>query len=206
MESWLARPSTEDDRAGEVNLFSPMLKKLADLREQLLRRIIFEQGSEGLAIACNAIKIEKSYFSTNFALSRRANTASVKYFSMEIQEILKFYENLAVEAAQKVLSRWQRDSNYLAAIRELEIFKNANNASQAQKILVQDVGFLHERADRFHGKALQFEVFQELDLNHRFRLQVAINHGRYKTDEIAGLAGIGQYIAQQLPADERRII
>ena len=82
-----------------------MFKKLTDFEEQLLRRIIFEPGGGGLDTACNAIKIEKSYLSTIFALSRRANPASLKYFSMEIQENLKFHENLAVEAAQKVLSR-----------------------------------------------------------------------------------------------------
>jgi len=110
-------------RAGEVNLFVAMFKKLTDLREQLLRRIVFEPGGEGLAIACKAVNIEKSYFSTIFALSRRANPASVKDFSKEIRDILIFYDNLEVGAAQKVLHRWQRDSNYLAAIRELEISK-----------------------------------------------------------------------------------
>lgn len=108
-------------KAGEVNLFIAMFRKLTDLRENLLRRILFEPGGEGLAIACKGVGVEKSDFSTIFALSRRANPSSVNDFSEEIRKILKFYDLLKPEDAAIVLKRWQRDSNYLAAIRELEI-------------------------------------------------------------------------------------
>jgi uncharacterized protein (DUF2336 family) len=108
-------------RAGEVNLFIAMFKKVTNLREQLLRRILFEPGGEGLAIACKGVGVEKNEFSTIFALSRRANPNSVKDFSNEIRNILKFYEELDIKDAKSVLKRWQRDNNYLKAIRELEI-------------------------------------------------------------------------------------
>jgi len=68
----------------ERSNYSFRCSKLTDFWEQLLCRIVFEPGGGGLAIAYKAIKIEKSYFSTIFALSRQANPASVKDFSMEI--------------------------------------------------------------------------------------------------------------------------
>lgn len=105
---------------GEVNLFISLFKKLTGLRETLIRRIIFEPGGEGLAIACKAIEINKSDFSEIFAQIRRAVPDLAKDFETEINTILNFYESFEAEAAVKVLRRWRLDSNYLAAIRELE--------------------------------------------------------------------------------------
>lgn len=108
-------------RQGEVNLFMSLIKKFTGLRVNLIRRIIFEPGGEGLAIACKAIGLGKSDFSTIYAEIRRAVPSLVTDFDQEIRAILTFFDSFETETATKVLSRWKLDSNYLAAIRELEI-------------------------------------------------------------------------------------
>jgi hypothetical protein len=106
---------------GEVNLFISLIKKLTGLRVSLIQRIIFEPGGEGLAIACKAIDLDKSEFSIIFAQIRRAIPVLVNDFDVEIRTILNFFDSFETETAKKVLNRWKLDSNYLAAIRELEI-------------------------------------------------------------------------------------
>ena len=106
---------------GEVSLFLSIFRKLCGLREQLVKRIVFEPGGEGLAIACCAIGISKSDFSTIFTCSRGASPNVVKDFSKEIRSALKFYSTLTESVAMNVLKQWQRDSNYLSALRQLEL-------------------------------------------------------------------------------------
>jgi hypothetical protein len=60
-------------------------------------------------------------FSTIYAEIRRAVPSLVTDFGQEIRAILTFFDSFETETATKVLSRWKLDSNYLAAIRELEI-------------------------------------------------------------------------------------
>ena len=57
---------------GEVALFETGLARLAELRRQLVRRILYEPGGEGLAILCRALGIEREVFSNIFHLSRKA--------------------------------------------------------------------------------------------------------------------------------------
>ncbi|NQV54984.1 MAG: DUF2336 domain-containing protein [Rhodospirillales bacterium] len=106
---------------GEVSLFMSMIKKMTGLREQLVKRLVFEPGGEGLAIACKSLDMDKADFSIIFALSRRANPNASKDFSKEIRSALQFYGLLSAEAANKVMHQWQRDAGYLAALRDLDI-------------------------------------------------------------------------------------
>ena len=108
-------------RAGEVSLFISLFTRMSGLREQLVKRILFEPGGEGLAIACKAIGISKSEFSDIFAYSRGAIPESVKDFSSEIREVLKFFTSATQGSAETVIQRWKRDSDYLSALRDLEL-------------------------------------------------------------------------------------
>ena len=105
---------------GEVSLFLSLFKQMSGLREQLVKRILFEPGGEGLAIACCAMGISKEDFSTIFTCSRGASPNMVKDFSKEIRSALKFYSSIEGDSAVNVLKQWRRDSNYLAALRQLE--------------------------------------------------------------------------------------
>jgi uncharacterized protein (DUF2336 family) len=108
-------------RAGEVTLFLSLFAKLTGLRETLVKRIIFEPGGDGLAIACKAAKMPKKDFLLIFSLSRKARPEDKKKHEREARHIETLYDKMTEQAAMKVLRMWQRDSDYLAAIRELEL-------------------------------------------------------------------------------------
>ncbi len=106
---------------GEVPLFLSLFKRTCGLRDLLVKKIVFEPGGEGLAIACKALGISKSEFTSIFTTTRGSSPKIVTDFSREIRTALKFYSSINEEAAIKVLKQWRRDSNYLAALRQLEL-------------------------------------------------------------------------------------
>jgi uncharacterized protein (DUF2336 family) len=110
----------ESLRHGEINLFEALFVKLTAIRLTLARRILFEAGGEGLALACKAVGIERRDFASIFVLSRRARPGKTPLGSAELTKVLEFYDSLDANAAQAVLSRWRRDPSYLDSIRRME--------------------------------------------------------------------------------------
>ena len=106
---------------GEIFHFEAMFRRLTRLRNTLVKRILFEPGGEGLAIACKAAEMRPDDFSAIFTLSRIPSTSSGHIDHQETQRILEFYESITPKAAREVVSRWWRDVDYLKAIRELEL-------------------------------------------------------------------------------------
>jgi uncharacterized protein (DUF2336 family) len=107
-------------RDGEVALFVALLAKLAGLRGTLVRRFMFEPGGEALAVTCRAIGIEKSAFATILRLSRKARPGGQENGDEQVKAVLAFYDKLDEAGAQSLLRRWQRDPEFLDAIRRLE--------------------------------------------------------------------------------------
>ena len=107
-------------REGEIPLFVALLAKLAGLRGTLVRRFMFEPGGEALAIACRAIGIEKPAFATILRLSRKARPSGRRNGDDEVKAVLEFYDKLDEATARNLLRRWQRDPEFLDAIRRLD--------------------------------------------------------------------------------------
>lgn len=103
-------------RQGEVPLFEAMFAELADLRLTLVRRLIYESGGEGLAIACRALGVEKPVFASIFLLSRRARPGDQTVDPMELSRALAFFDGLEKDAAERMLKRWRRDPQFLEAV------------------------------------------------------------------------------------------
>ena len=110
---------------GEVTLFMTLFGRRTGLRQTLVMRIIFEPGGEGLAIACKAIGLGKAFFASIFALSRKSRPSGPKSGRREIRRLIRLYDQITPESAQRVLRRWQRNADYLSAIRELDIAAKA---------------------------------------------------------------------------------
>ena len=106
---------------GEIPLFMTMFQRLTGLRERLVKRLLFEPGGEGLAIACKSAGLGKAIFSSIFTLTRKARPGAEKELRRQIRHILNLYDHMTEAAAQHVVHRWQRNIGYLAAIRELEV-------------------------------------------------------------------------------------
>jgi uncharacterized protein (DUF2336 family) len=106
-------------REGEVPLFIALFCKLAELREYLVTRIIFEPGGEGLAIACKGMGIGKAVFASIFTLSQKTKAVTAPVLKIALPKALAFYDRISEKAAADVLAQWRRGSDYLSAIRQL---------------------------------------------------------------------------------------
>ncbi|MQX37277.1 DUF2336 domain-containing protein [Roseospira navarrensis] len=106
---------------GEVSLFVTLFSRASGMREILVRRMLFEPGGEGLAIACKAMNFAREDFSVIFLFSRKARPVSSAVLRDEHKAVMDLYDRMTVEACRKVLVRWTRDHNYLKALLEVDL-------------------------------------------------------------------------------------
>jgi len=107
-------------RQGEVRLFEGMLAQTTGLRPNLARRLIYEPGGEGLAIACRAIGMTKPDFGSLFLLSRSARPDDKTVDPDEVARTMSFFDRIKVSTAKIVLARWRLDPDYLFAIEQIQ--------------------------------------------------------------------------------------
>ena len=107
-------------REGEVSLFVALFAKVSKLREYLIQRLVFEQGGEGLAIACRAIGMSQTEFLELFGYCHTAKAGTDEELNKHLPALTTFYEQTPRKAAIEVLKMWHRGSDYLSALRELE--------------------------------------------------------------------------------------
>lgn len=118
-------------RRGEVQMFEGLFSQLTGLRPTLVRRLVFEPGGEGLAIACKAIEMTKPDFGSIFLMSRSARPGDKVVDPTEVARVMKFFDRLQRATAQKVVARWKLDPDYLFAIKQVENTKSGKPGSAA---------------------------------------------------------------------------
>ena len=107
-------------RQGEIPMFLDKFTSLTRLRLVLVRRLLFESGGEGLAIACKAIGLDKSTFVSIFIWFRQGRLGHKEVEDEELSRSLSFFDQTSIVAARAILRRWRRDPDYLNALRLLE--------------------------------------------------------------------------------------
>jgi uncharacterized protein (DUF2336 family) len=107
-------------RKGEVRIFEGMFAQVTGLRPNLVRRLIFEPGGEGLAIACKGIKMTKPDFGSLFLLSRSARPGDKTVDPGEVTRVMTFFDRVNPDTAARVIARWKLDPDYLFAIKQVE--------------------------------------------------------------------------------------
>lgn len=107
-------------RRGEVQMFEGLFSQLTGLRPTLVRRLVFEPGGEGLAIACKAVEMTKPDFGSIFLMSRSARPGDKVVDPNEVARVMKFFDRIQRPTAQKVVARWKLDPDYLFAIKQVE--------------------------------------------------------------------------------------
>lgn len=107
-------------RQGEVRLFEAFFCELGGLMVPQLQRVIYQSGSEGLAIACRALEMPKHAFATIFLLSRRSQLDRRAIDSRELSHTLMFFDNMDPGIARDVVKGWRRDPNYQRVIEYFE--------------------------------------------------------------------------------------
>ena len=108
---------------GEAALFMNLFSTLTNLNETLTSRLIFEEGGEAMAIACKAVDVPELQFAVIYERTRKARpkTLQAKQAEKRKREVLDLYRRMKPEDASKVLKRWQRGSDFLSAMRELNL-------------------------------------------------------------------------------------
>ena len=104
---------------GQITLFELSVAKLTGLRIRLTRRIIYEPGGEGLAVACRAIGVDRAVFVSMYRLTRKSRPKLDEPTEEDIRRLVEFYDRISADDAQLVLRKWLRNPDYLAALREL---------------------------------------------------------------------------------------
>lgn len=108
-------------RDGEVALFERVLEHLTGLRRQLLQRLLYEPGGEGLAIVCRAISLDPKVFKQVLSLTRKARVEISDNNVDECAFASMFYDQIEIDSAQAMLNRWRRNPDYLDMLRQLEM-------------------------------------------------------------------------------------
>jgi uncharacterized protein (DUF2336 family) len=106
-------------RQGEIPLFEAMFVIHSGLRPKLLQRILFEPGGEALAVACKAVSMAKNEFASIFMLTRQARSRESVINPADLTRVLALYDRIREDSAKAMLGRWQRDPEYLNALRIL---------------------------------------------------------------------------------------
>jgi len=107
-------------REGEVALFAALFGRYTGIRLQLVQRMLFEPGGEGLAIACKGSGIDKSTFASIYVLTRKARGRDSVNHLADMAGILGLFDRIKEDAAGMLLKKWQRDPNFLRAIWQIE--------------------------------------------------------------------------------------
>jgi hypothetical protein len=107
-------------RKGEVSMFLDKFTSLTHLRLTLVRRLLFEPGGEGLAIACKGIGLDKATFVSIFLRFRQGRLGDKEVEAEELSRALSFYEQTLPDAARALMRRWQRNPDFLNALRQIE--------------------------------------------------------------------------------------
>jgi hypothetical protein len=97
-----------------------MLAHLTGLRLQLVRRLLFEPGGEGLVVSCRAMGFDKAVVASIFLLCRRARPGEWAADPRELTRVLSMFDRVQPPAAQAVLARWRRDPDFLYALKTVE--------------------------------------------------------------------------------------
>lgn len=107
-------------RTKQTALFEVLLARQTGLRLTFLRRLLYQPGGEALTITLRAIGIEKPDFASIFLWSRQARRGDKSVDPHELQRVLTLFDRIQPQTANGILRRWQRDPDYLKAIRMLE--------------------------------------------------------------------------------------
>ncbi|MFC7050247.1 DUF2336 domain-containing protein [Emcibacter nanhaiensis] len=96
---------------GQVSLFEAGFAKLANIPKDIMSSILYDRGSEALAIACRAINIDRSVFLTIYRMTREARDMETKLSQEEIDRAYDRFNNMEPRRAQLTLHSWVQDAS-----------------------------------------------------------------------------------------------
>lgn len=105
-------------RDGRIDVFITALARKCNVKSRTARRIFFDRGEEGLAIACKASGFERSTYASMLMLKHKADKNTKVMAATTVERMLSTYNSLTQQNAQRVLRFWnirERESGAQAA-------------------------------------------------------------------------------------------
>src|SRR5690606_38981658 len=91
---------------GQVEFFEEAFAKLCNLQPDVLRKIIYNRGADGLAVACRVLDIDRSVFLTIFRLTRLARQENPELSDAQTSHAYEIFEQFDKRKAEITLHRW----------------------------------------------------------------------------------------------------
>ena len=107
-------------RDGEIPLFEVIFARFTGLEINQIKKIIYEEGGQSLAVACKASNIQKPDFASIFLLSRKARPGDKTVEPGELKKTLNFFDCIDVDNAEKMLETWRQRPDHSEAILDLQ--------------------------------------------------------------------------------------
>ena len=104
---------------GEVSLFEASFARATKMPIKLARRMLYEPGGEGLAMACKAGGFSAEMFTSLYRLTRNASTGQEPIDEREMVRLTDFYDCMRAASVQALVKRWNRDPDFLHALSQM---------------------------------------------------------------------------------------
>lgn len=103
-------------RQGDISLFEAGFARLVGASRNLIGRLLYEPGGEGLAVACKAAGFTRNTLATIFKLTRAVCLPHGAASVARAPRLESFFDRLPHPTASAVLRHWRRPSGYLYAM------------------------------------------------------------------------------------------
>jgi uncharacterized protein (DUF2336 family) len=115
--------------AGEIPLFEAAFARLAGLRPVLLRRLIYESGGGSIAVLARALGMTDAMASSLYTMTRAARAGLDPDAAGPDGGVMKVFEALAREDAERVRAYWARMTSFTHALWETDSGRIAHAAA-----------------------------------------------------------------------------
>lgn len=112
-------------RNGHVPAFVSTFARFASVTPPLVRRILFSQDGESLAVLCRACEMNRNDFATLFLLMQNVTQGLRPLPPQRLNDVLTFFDGVSMAASRAARRHWCRDRGYLNAIDELSGYEGA---------------------------------------------------------------------------------
>jgi hypothetical protein len=106
-------------KAGEISLFEQCFTRLAGIRPVILRRLVYEDGGDCLAILARSLEVDLDQALSIFALIRSGRTKQFREINGENAPFKAVYSAVSVDVAKSVRSHWARRPEFSSALRDV---------------------------------------------------------------------------------------
>ncbi|NIA68207.1 DUF2336 domain-containing protein [Pelagibius litoralis] len=108
-------------RQGEIPLFEALFEEWSGISMPRRTEVLYGPGGEAMVIACLALGISKQDFATLFLLTRSAGSGGRRTSPADLSRATRLYDQANRKDAEHVLRSWQRDSDFQAAVEDMEM-------------------------------------------------------------------------------------